>query len=91
MSAPSRALRRTNQARGAVETVHIRALCRKLEDRGNKAPEEKSGYERVNDLVGGHSVPEVRYDRFANGRLEGFGLIVDFMTLRPTRPRRMGD
>jgi hypothetical protein len=26
----------------------------------------------------GHSVPEVGYDRFADRRFEGFGLIIDF-------------
>ena len=32
----------------------------------------------VDDLAGGHSVPEVGYDGFADGCFEGFGLIVDF-------------
>jgi hypothetical protein len=30
------------------------------------------------DLAGGHSVPEVNYDSFADGRFEVFGLIIDF-------------
>jgi hypothetical protein len=39
---------------------------------------KSSGYERIGDLAGGHSVPQVGYDGFADGRFEGFGLIVDF-------------
>jgi hypothetical protein len=46
---------------------------------------KSSGYELVNDLAGGHSVPEAGYDRFANGRLEGLRLIVDFDPHTATR------
>jgi hypothetical protein len=51
----------------------------------NKSP----GYELGNDLAGGHSVPEVGYDRFANGRFEGFGLIVDFDPHPPTNAAKL--
>ena len=39
---------------------------------------KSSGYELVDDIAGGHSVPEVGYDSIADGRLEGFGAIIDF-------------
>jgi hypothetical protein len=39
---------------------------------------KSSRYELVDDLAGGHSVPEVGYDGFADGSLEGFGVIIDF-------------
>jgi hypothetical protein len=38
---------------------------------------KSSGYELVNDLAGGHSVPEVSYDCFADRRFEGFDVIVN--------------
>ncbi len=39
---------------------------------------KSSGYELVDDLAGGHSVPQVGHDGLADGLFEGFGVIVDF-------------